>query len=173
MERVVYDEREPRRSMSAEDLVELLELFAGEGIEVWLDGGWGVDALLGEQTREHDDLDLVQELEDTPRLIEALERAGYDVAKGELPRSVVLLDEDGRQVDLHPVSFDDSGDGIYVMEEGGTWPYPACGFMGTGSVLGRPVRCLTPEVQVLCRTGYELGRGRPPRSRGPRGAFRR
>jgi lincosamide nucleotidyltransferase A/C/D/E len=156
MERVVYDEREPRRSMSAEDLVELLELFAGEGIEVWLDGGWGVDALLGEQTREHDDLDLVQALEATPRLIEALERAGYDVAKGELPRSVVLLDEEGRQVDLHPVCFNDSGDGIYVMEEGGTWPYPARGFLGTGIVLGRAVRCLTPEVQVLCHAGYEL-----------------
>ena len=45
------------------------------------------------------------------------------------------------------------------MEEGGTWPYPARGFMGAGSVLGRPVQCLTPEVQVLCRTGYDLDEG--------------
>ena len=27
---------------------------------------------------------------------------------------------------------------------------------GTGSVAGRPVRCLTPEVQVLVHAGYEL-----------------
>src|SRR5919201_6639891 len=26
--------------------------------KVWLDRGWGLDALLGEQTRPHDDLDL-------------------------------------------------------------------------------------------------------------------
>src|SRR5258708_7387144 len=25
---------------------------------VWIDGGWGVDALLGHQTRKHDDLDV-------------------------------------------------------------------------------------------------------------------
>jgi lincosamide nucleotidyltransferase A/C/D/E len=31
------------------------------GIPIWLDGGWGVDALLGEQTRPHDDLDIVVE----------------------------------------------------------------------------------------------------------------
>jgi lincosamide nucleotidyltransferase A/C/D/E len=156
MERAVYGERDPKRAMSGEDLVRLLALFEGESIDVWLDGGWGVDALLGEQTREHDDLDLVQALEDTPRLIEALGHAGYEVAKGELPTCIVLLDEDGHQVDLHPVSFDDSGDGIYVMEEGGTWPYPARGFTGRGRVLGRTVRCLTPEVQVLCHAGYEL-----------------
>ena len=60
---------------------------------------------LGEQTREHDDLDLVQALEDTPRLIEALGHVGYEVAKGEPPTCIVLLDEDGRQVDLHPVSL--------------------------------------------------------------------
>ena len=28
--------------------------------------------------------------------------------------------------------------------------------MGTGSVAGRRVRCLTPEVQVLVHAGYEL-----------------
>jgi hypothetical protein len=26
---------------------------------VWIDGGWGIDVLVGEQTRKHDDLDLV------------------------------------------------------------------------------------------------------------------
>src|SRR5207249_348914 len=39
--------------MSAADAFGLYELFEDNGIKVWLDGGWGVDALLGEQTREH------------------------------------------------------------------------------------------------------------------------
>lgn len=156
MERAVYDERDPRREMSAPHLMALLELFDAEGIPVWLDGGWGVDALLGEQTREHDDLDLVLAADDVTGIVRVLEASGYEVAKGRLPTCIVLLDPEGRQVDLHPVVFDDSGDGIYVMEEGGTWPYPARGFNGSGSVLGRAVRCLTPEVQVLCHAGYEL-----------------
>jgi hypothetical protein len=29
------------------DVVELRRLFAEYGVAVWLDGGWGVDALLG------------------------------------------------------------------------------------------------------------------------------
>jgi len=37
------------------------------GIEIWLDGGWGVDALLGEQTRPHKDLDIVVEQGSTNR----------------------------------------------------------------------------------------------------------
>ncbi len=154
MERPVYDERDPRVPMSAEDVVGLLDRL--DGIEVWLDGGWGVDALLGEQTREHDDLDLVVARSDVPLLSGVLGRDGYEVAKGQLPTCVVLLDPAGRQVDVHPVEFDEAGDGIYRMEDGSDWAYPARGFAGKGRVLGREVRCLTPEVQVLCHAGYEL-----------------
>ena len=154
MERAVYDEREPRLPMSAVDVVRLLAVM--DGIDVWLDGGWGVDALVGEQTREHDDLDLVVARSDVSLLIETLAEEGYEVAKGDLPTCIVLLDPIGRQVDVHPVEFDESGNGIYAMEEGGTWPYPAHGFKGRGRVLGQEVRCLTPQVQVLCHAGYEL-----------------
>lgn len=40
--------------VSAEAAVDLLRLFEGAGIDVWLDGGWAVDAALGEQTRSYD-----------------------------------------------------------------------------------------------------------------------
>jgi len=154
MDRPVYDERDPRLPMSAEDVVRLLAVM--DGIDVWLDGGWGVDALLGEQTREHDDLDLVVARSDVPLLIEVLGREGYDVATGRLPTCIVLLDPIGRQVDVHPVVFNEAGDGIYRMEDGRDWPYPAAGFAGRGSIAGQEVPCLTPEVQVLCHAGYEL-----------------
>jgi hypothetical protein len=42
------------------------------------------------------------------------------------------------------------------MEEGASWVYPAGGFSGKGTVDGRPVRCLSPEVQILVHAGYEL-----------------
>lgn len=73
------------------------------------------------------------------------------------PMSFVLVDAAGRQVDVHPVSFDDErGGGVYVMDDGREWVYPEKGFDGTGRVHGRPVRCLSPEVQVLVHAGYEL-----------------
>ncbi len=143
--------------MAAEHVVKLVEKLEDAGVAVWLDGGWGVDALLGEQTREHDDLDVLVARTAVPLLIEVLADEGYDVAKGQLPTCIVLLDPAGRQVDVHPVEFDDAGDGVYRMEDGRDWSYPAHGFAGVGHVLERQLRCLTPEVQVLCHAGYELG----------------
>jgi len=45
--------------MTEADVIEILGWLADAGVAVWLDGGWGVDALIGEQTREHKDLDLI------------------------------------------------------------------------------------------------------------------
>jgi len=143
--------------MVADEVVRLLDLVESAGVTVWLDGGWGVDALLAEQTREHDDLDLVVELSEVSRLTDALVDAGYEQVAGEAPRSFVLVDSHGRQVDVHPVVFDDArGGGVYQMDEGQEWVYPASGFAGRGRVAGRLARCLSAEVQVLVHDGYEL-----------------
>ena len=58
--------------MRAESVVDLLRLFEAAGIDVWLDGGWAVDAALGEQTRSHKDLDIILQCTDLPRLREIL-----------------------------------------------------------------------------------------------------
>lgn len=134
----------------------VLDALRSRGITAWVHGGWGVDALLGEQTREHDDLDLVVQVADCPRFVETLARLGYAVAHGGPPTNFVLLDQVGRQIDVHPVRFAPSGDGIYRMENGEDWPFPAAGFAGHGRIGGREVRCLTPEVEILCHAGYEL-----------------
>ncbi len=144
--------------MEVEEVVRLLALLESAGIAVWLDGGWGVDALLERQTREHDDLDLVAELSDAERLTSILENAGYELVAGGAPKSFASVDSDGRQVDVHPVVMDDPrGGGVYVMDDGREWVYPAAGFAGRGTVAGRDVRCLSAEVQVLVHHGYELG----------------
>ncbi|MGH3032578.1 MAG: nucleotidyltransferase domain-containing protein [Gaiellaceae bacterium] len=142
--------------MSAPSALEVIELLEGAGIDVWIDGGWGVDALLGRETREHDDVDLVAELGDSERIIELLHGLGYELVEGAPPRSFVLVDGLGRQVDVHPVAFDTKGGGVYEMEGGRIWVYPSEGFSGRGSVEERPVRCLSPEVQVIVHAGYEL-----------------
>jgi lincosamide nucleotidyltransferase A/C/D/E len=141
--------------MRAEDALGIIRHLEGIGIEVWLDGGWAVDAALGTQTRLHDDLDLIVELRDVEELRRALESRGYAVARGAAPRSFELTDARGRQIDVHPVVFSESRDGIYVLDDGQDWIYPAAGFEGDGFVLDQRVRCLTPEIQMLCHTGYE------------------
>jgi lincosamide nucleotidyltransferase A/C/D/E len=141
--------------MDAASLVEIVDLLEAEGVDVWLDGGWGVDALLDEETREHDDLDLIVELRHSGHVVELLLGLGYELVAGRAPKSFVLVDARGRQVDVHPVTFDADGGGVYEMEDG-QWTYPAQGFGGRGSVSGRAVRCLSPEAQVLVHAGYEL-----------------
>ena len=156
--RRAYRGRDPSAPMTAQAASRLVRLFEDDGIEVWLDGGWGVDALLGEQTREHDDLDLVCKLAASDRIVELLEADGYELVDGRAPLSFVLVDAEGRQVDVHPVVLDEArGGGVYQMKGGREWIYPTEGFAGRGRVAGRQVRCLTPEVQVLVHDGYELG----------------
>ncbi len=48
-----------RPEMTPAAMVELMQLFDSAAIEVWLEGGWGVDALLGTQTRPHEDVDII------------------------------------------------------------------------------------------------------------------
>jgi lincosamide nucleotidyltransferase A/C/D/E len=148
--------REPQKDMAPEDVVRLLDRLERQSFSLWVDGGWGVDALLEQQTRPHDDLDVVVPLDEVPRLQQELEQHGYRLAGGEAPLSFEMVDLEGRQIDIHPVVFTDDGDGIYRMSNGKVWLYPAAGFAGSGSIAGRSVRCLTPEVQVLCHAGYEL-----------------
>jgi len=112
--------------------------------------------VLGRQTREHDDLDLVVELDHASRINDLLDGLGYSQVAGAPPKSFVMVDARGRQVDGHPVTFDAEGGGVYQMDDGNEWVYPSEGFKGRGSVDERPVRCLSPEVQVLVHAGYEL-----------------
>jgi lincosamide nucleotidyltransferase A/C/D/E len=146
---------EPAPEMSSPALAALLELFEAAGIPVWLDGGWGVDALLGTQTRAHKDVDLILPVEDVPRLRELLAARGFEVLKGRPPDSFVLADGAGLEVDVHAATFVESGDGVYGMQNGEDWVYTAAHLSGEGRVGGRRVRCLTPEAQVHCHAyGY-------------------
>jgi lincosamide nucleotidyltransferase A/C/D/E len=71
--------------ITARDLIEIVQLFVGvaspcenrHGIEVYLDGGWGVDALLGEQTGTHADLDIAVQHKDSPQIRALLTARGY------------------------------------------------------------------------------------------------
>jgi lincosamide nucleotidyltransferase A/C/D/E len=144
--------------MTADDVGEVLGRLAGAGIDAWLDGGWAVDALLGEQTRAHDDLDLIVRVSEVPAMRDALAREGFGLDRGEPDSNFVLRDRAGREIDVHPVRFDDAGNGVYRMENGADWVFPADGFAGRGTIGRHAVKCLTADVQMLCHAGgYEPG----------------
>ena len=53
--------------MTSGDVIELYSTLGALGVEIWIDGGWGVDALLGGQTRPHKDLDISIEKKDVAK----------------------------------------------------------------------------------------------------------
>ena len=136
-------------------LVELLQLFKRAGLEVWLDGGWAVDAVLGAQTRPHKDVDIILRVADLPKLRDTMRGRGFEIQDGGTESNFVLADGSGLEVDVHAIVFDQDGNGVYRMENGSDWIFPATGFSGQGVVEGLGVRCLSPETQVLCHAhGY-------------------
>jgi lincosamide nucleotidyltransferase A/C/D/E len=140
---------------SASDVETVLQRLEHAEVEAWLEGGWGVDALVGEQTREHHDLDLIVRVDDVPAMRGILAAAAFELVSGVPDSNFVLRDAAGREIDVHPVRFDGAGNGHYRMADGNDWVFPANGFKGIGRVGQRTVRCLTPDVQMLCHaTGY-------------------
>jgi len=142
--------------MPPEEVVRVLDILHLASVQSWLDGGWGVDALLGEQTRDHSDLDVVIDLDDSEGAISALSGLGYAVDEDLRPTRFVLSAGANRKIDFHPVVFDETGNALQkgAMPGGGDAPYPARGFAGHGSIADRPVNCLTPALLVLHHTGY-------------------
>jgi lincosamide nucleotidyltransferase A/C/D/E len=93
--------------MTAKDAIEIVKLFELEHINLHIDGGWGVDALLGRQTRSHADLDIAVERKDVAQIRSLLAARGYrDVPRQDTSDyNFVLGDNYGHQIDIHVYAF--------------------------------------------------------------------
>ena len=144
--------------MTAIDVHWFLDLFDELSIKVWIDGGWGVDALLGQQTREHADLDIIIETPAADVLRKGLQDRGFvDVPTDDRTDwNYVMGGANGKLlVDFHLIDINAAGDGIYGPPENGD-VVPASALQGTGTIEDRNVHCLTPEYQVQSHSGYAL-----------------
>lgn len=127
---------------------------------MWVDGGWGVDALLGKQTRTHGDLDLAVDRVHLSRAQKVLVGLGFhcdpNIRPG-MPARAVMIDAGGRQVDLHPLLFDANGNGWQRLSEiDDSWGlYPAEDLKSRGVIAGVEISCLSPRLQVRFHQGYE------------------
>lgn len=157
--------------MLAEDVVALYKALDAGGVPVWLMGGWGVDALLGRETRAHHDLDLLVEVHTLERFLARLEGSGFSfryvwddenrwvrnvawTSDAEQPTAFVFGHGDGREVDVHVLTISESGF-VEVLWDS-PYPFTADGLRGEGVVAGYRVRCLSADMQRRAHTGYEL-----------------
>lgn len=142
---------------TAADVIDLYTNLESLGIKIWIDGGWGIDALLGQQSRPHEDIDIVVEQKHVGDLRSFLENKKYkDVERDDTSSwNFVMGDDHGHQVDLHVIVFDQQGNGIYGPVERGVM-YPAQSLAGEGTIDNHLVRCISPEWMVTFHSGYEL-----------------
>ena len=137
--------------MKPEDVIELYELLVKNNIHVWIDGGWCVDALLGEQTRQHPDLDIAIRRSDVEKANELLKDIGYfnKPTPDDKEWNYVMENPDELLVDIHVFEFDKSGKNIYGVK------YPKDSLTGTGYINGKLVRCISPEWMLKFKTSYK------------------
>jgi lincosamide nucleotidyltransferase A/C/D/E len=137
----------------ANQLLDLIDRLLGVTPVVWVGGGWGVDALVGRQTRPHGDLDVVVDAPSLPAVRALLDGLRFVVTEDWLPVRIEVAHADGRRVDLHPVTFAADGSGTQPGLDAAVFLYPA-GCTTTGYVDGHPVTCLTAAQQLVFRQGF-------------------
>ncbi len=132
----------------------MIGVLAAEGIVGWVDGGWGVDALLGEQTRPHADLDLAV---DTPALDRQLTRLRARLHRAARRRARRQRAPErrtpGRPAPHH--AHPDGGGDKQQPSGASPWHY---GPTTTGRIDGLPVPCNSMDTQLRSHLGYRPDR---------------
>ena len=135
------------------DVKQILQFAIDAEIKVFLDGGWGVDALLGYQSRAHNDIDIFVEKKDYQNFIEMMKANDFYEIKMEYTtlNHTVWEDAKNRIVDLHCFEYTGEGEILY---EGDCFPIET--FSGKGKIEEIEVSCIEPYSQVMFHLGYEF-----------------
>ncbi len=141
--------------MQLSEVFRVLDALAEAGVAASVEGGWGVDALVGHQTRAHRDVDVDIDVVQEAVALAALRELGYEVETDWRPNRVELAAAGRGWVDLHPLLFDPDGNARQPGLNGEFYDFPASYFV-TGYLAGRAVRCFSLEAQRRFHTGYDL-----------------
>lgn len=140
--------------MQSHQIVDLLAAWTEHGIEVFISGGWGVDALVGRQTREHNDLDVSLRTDEAEILESWLTENGFDLVVDWSPGRRAWRHADGREVDVHPLALDEDGTYRLITRDGQEFVMPPGSYV-TGRIGDRAVGCLSVDKQLEFHRGYE------------------
>src|SRR5439155_4821171 len=115
------------------------------------DGGWAVDALLGRQTRDHDDLDVAIPHAQVPLLRRLMATRGFHerIQADSWECNFVLADAGDRRLDVHSYTLDAAGKNVSGVT------YDAEHLTGTALIAGSPARCSDPAGLVESHTVYD------------------
>jgi lincosamide nucleotidyltransferase A/C/D/E len=139
--------------MEVAEVLRVLSALARAGILPGLTGGWGIDALLGRQTRPHGDADVGLPAECIDAAIECLTEIGYHLTLDERPARLVLACRRGT-VDLHPIVWGPTGAGVQTGLDGETFEYPPGSLDAEGVIAGAAVRCGNVSLQLAFHERY-------------------
>jgi 2'-5' RNA ligase len=145
-----------------DDLRAVADRLDASGVSWCLAGGWGIDALLGAQTRPHADIDVCVDWEDDgeSRAVAALVPLGYEVTAHRSPSGSVfpvrsvLRRPDGRTLDLLLVT---SATGPGAPGPTVAAPLPTAD-RTSGTIDGRTYPCISVGRQVAAHEGFRLYR---------------
>lgn len=143
-----------KETAGQKDLFEILDFMEELDITYWLDGGWGVDAITGRQTREHRDVDINFDSRHTDRLLDALLAAGYVIETDWRPVRIELHHPERGYLDIHPFVLGEEGTAKQADLEGGWYEFEADYFSRT-LFEGREIPCISVKGQEIFHTGYE------------------
>jgi lincosamide nucleotidyltransferase A/C/D/E len=141
--------------MSVEQVLAVLGRVRAVGCRFWLEGGWGVDALVGHQTRPHRDLDLDIDGAFEEEVLTALHDMGYAIETDWRPNRVELAAAGRGWVDVHPLLIDGEGNARQAVLDGGWHEFPSS-FFTVGCLGLVSVPCVSIEAQLLFHVGYDL-----------------
>ena len=141
---------------SLEEMLAVLQALNASGCRYWLEGGWGVDALVGRQTRTHRDVDIDIDAVCEAATLSVLKEMGYVIETDWRPNRVELAATGRGWVDLHPLLVDEDGSARQAALGGGFHLFPAS-YLAVGSLAGLTIPCVSVAAQRLFHSGY------PPR----------
>jgi lincosamide nucleotidyltransferase A/C/D/E len=139
------------KEMKIQDVLNFIDICEENDIEIWVDGGWGVDSLLGAQTRAHNDLDVALRHSDVNKIRGILGSRGYTELKKDdsSEYNFVLRDDAGHEIDFHSFELNDDGSNKLGVA------YIADHLKGEGIIGDRLVKTIDPEWMVEFHTWYE------------------
>lgn len=141
--------------VNKEVLLSVLDLLDSLKMRYWVDGGWGIDILLGKQHREHRDIDIDFDGEFTETLIQTLEQKGYVIETDWGACRIELQHPEMGYIDIHPLVIAEDGSARQAALDGGWYEFKREWFT-TATFENRIVPCISAEAQKLFHTGYEL-----------------
>lgn len=140
--------------MRTDAVLETIQLLTDHDVAVWIGGGWGVDALIGRQTRDHRDLDVSIAAGDKATALAALEGTGFAIVTDWRPTRVALVHPASGEIDVHPITFEEDGSAWLPGIDGQRFEYPPGSFT-TDTILGARVACINAALQLTFHLGYE------------------